>query len=180
MGLCLLFSWGVFVSVGCSSKPSVESRAQTKKERSAVREAKSEPLYSDTALTGLRELTLYVGPEELTAEIVSTPREIATGLMHRESLAPDRGMLFVFAVPHRASFYMRNTCIPLDIAYLDSDGIVLEIHQGIPFSEAGLEASTESVHYVLEMNSRWFASKGIGPGAQVVSELGLFKDTFRF
>ena len=88
------------------------------------------------------------------------------GLMHRFSLAPDHGMLFVHDAPRMLSFWMRNTYIPLSIAFIDANGRIINIEDMAPQVER-LTWSTGPALYALEMKKGWFAQKGIGPGAEV-------------
>lgn len=113
------------------------------------------------------EAKLRLGDHKLTVEIADTPGEQVMGLMNRESLPNDRGMLFVFAMPKKASFWMKNTSIPLDLAFLDSEGVILEIHPLIPFEEARVQSKSDHVAYALEVNRDWFASRNLKPGLKV-------------
>lgn len=113
------------------------------------------------------EAKLRLGDHKLTVEIADTPGEQVMGLMNRESLPNDRGMLFVFAMPKKASFWMKNTSIPLDLAFLDSEGVILEIHPLIPFEEARVQSKSDQVAYALEVNRDWFASRNFKPGLKV-------------
>lgn len=128
----------------------------------------------------LQTMKLYVGAEVVTAELAMNQVQIATGMMFRTNMLESEGMLFVFARPHRASFYMRNTKLPLTAAYIDPDGVILELRDMKPLDETPLEAATDRVQYVLEMNEGWFKRHNIGPGTVIVSERGPFKNTFRF
>lgn len=71
---------------------------------------------------GLRTIELRLGPAHVMAEVADTPESRETGLMFRDSLAPDRGMLFIFETPQRASFWMKNTRIPLSVGFIDKIG----------------------------------------------------------
>ena len=101
-----------------------------------------------------------------TVEIARSPEERQQGLMHRKSLETDRGMLFVFSYDQKLSFWMKNTTIPLDIAYLSADGTVKEIHQMKPLSERAVQSS-HSVRYALEVPQGTFAELGIKPGYRI-------------
>ena len=113
------------------------------------------------------EAKLKIGDHKLIVEVAETPGEQALGLMNRDSLATDRGMIFVFAEPKKASFWMRNTSIPLDLAFLDSEGVILEIHPLVPFEETPVESKSQKVAYAIETNRDWFASRGLKPGTKV-------------
>jgi uncharacterized membrane protein (UPF0127 family)/predicted small lipoprotein YifL len=135
-------------------------------------------VHLDHALPRLPTLKLWLGNQEITAEVALTLTEIATGMMFRTNLADNEGMLFVFNVPHRAAFYMKNTYLPLSAAYIDPEGIILEIHDLQPLDETPVEARSDQVQYVLEMRQGWFDRHGIGPGALVRTELGSLREVF--
>ena len=103
----------------------------------------------------------------LTVEIANRSDQRQRGLMFRESLDELAGMLFVFQGERYGGFWMRNTFIPLDIAYLAADGTVLEIVHGVPFSLDTLTPS-QGYWYTLEVNGGWFERQGFGVGDRVV------------
>ncbi len=109
---------------------------------------------------------------DLTVEIASQPDQRQRGLMFRESLDEFAGMLFVFSHDQYGGFWMRNTLIPLDIAYLGADGTVLEIVHGRPLDLTVLRPS-QPYRYTLEMNAGWFERNGFGPGDRVEIPPGL-------
>lgn len=115
---------------------------------------------------GLPTTRLTIGSHTLTAEVASTEMQRVTGLMHRFSLAPDSGMLFVFDSPQRRSFWMRNTYIPLSIAFIDASGTILNIEDMTPHDERPTW-STGPALYALEMRKGWFAQRGIAAGVRV-------------
>ena len=121
---------------------------------------------SVAAAADLPTTVLTVGDHKLTAEVVVTPEQRAVGLMHRFSLKPDHGMLFVFERSEPLSFWMKNTFIPLSIAFIASDGRIVNIADMAPQDERS-HWSTGPAQYALEMRKGWFAERGIGPGDRV-------------
>lgn len=119
-----------------------------------------------SSAAGLSKVTLTVGPHKVTAEVAATPEERAQGLMNRFSLQPDNGMLFVFERPEPLAFWMKNTFIPLSIAFLAPDGKIINIEDMKPQSEDSHWSKGPAL-YALEMKKGWFAERGIGPGAMV-------------
>jgi len=116
--------------------------------------------------TGLPTIRLVIGAHELTAELATTPSQIQTGLMFRFSLPPDHGMLFVYHAAEPMSFWMRNTYIPLSIAFIDAQGRILNIADMAPHDERPTWSAGRAL-YALEMRKGWFAAKGIVAGALV-------------
>ena len=110
--------------------------------------------------------TLTIGKQKLVVEVVTTPEQRATGLMNRFSLQPDHGMLFVFDRPQPLSFWMKNTYIPLSIAFLDENGTILNIEDMQPQDES-THWSKGNALYAIEMKRGWFAGKQIEAGAKV-------------
>lgn len=121
---------------------------------------------------------LWLGAQELSAELAHTPLQVQTGMMFRTNMAETEGMLFVFSVPHRASFWMRNTLIPLSCAYIGSDGTILEIHDMKPKDETPIEAGTDKIQYVLEVNRGWFDRNKVSTGMVVRTERGSLRESF--
>ncbi|MCD6338867.1 MAG: DUF192 domain-containing protein [Verrucomicrobia bacterium] len=128
--------------------------------------------YLDRAQPPLPTIPLWVGAETLTAEVARTTTQIATGMMYRTNMAENAAMLFVFRGPAKRSFYMRNTKIPLSVAYLDPEGYILEIYDMQPMDETPVESVSSNVQYALETRQGWFKRRGIGPGALVRAPFG--------
>ena len=125
-----------------------------------------------TAPSGLAERTISVTnaageSHEFTVEIAETREQQNRGLMYRESLAPDRGMIFVYDDESVRGFWMRNTYIPLDIIYIRADGTIAKIHANtLPLSETPY-SSLEPVQTVLEIAGGRAAELGIAEGDRV-------------
>ncbi|MGK0176718.1 MAG: uncharacterized membrane protein (UPF0127 family) [Zhongshania aliphaticivorans] len=103
-------------------------------------------------------------------QLALTESERNRGLMYRGTLVENHGMLFLFEKPGRRSFWMRNTQIPLDLAYFDAQGELLEIHSLFPYDENTVYSYSEEVLIAVEMNQGWFLRKNIQPGAQLDME----------
>ena len=110
--------------------------------------------------------TLTIGTHKLTAEIATTPDQRSVGLMNRFSLKPDHGMLFIFEKNEPLAFWMRNTYIPLSIAFIAPDGRIVNIEDMKPQTDESHWSKGPAL-YALEMKKGWFAERGIGPGAIV-------------
>ncbi|WCJ58085.1 DUF192 domain-containing protein [Fontisphaera persica] len=132
----------------------------------------------DRAQPKLRTMRLYVGAHELITELCTNDVQRMTGMMFRTNLAENEAMLFVFPWPHRASFYMKNTRVPLSAAYLDPEGVIREIHDLHPGDLQGKEAKVDNIQYVLETTQGWFQRRNLGPGAVVRTEEGTLPQTF--
>jgi uncharacterized membrane protein (UPF0127 family) len=115
----------------------------------------------------LRTVTIDSGGEEVEVrvEIADSPDEQATGLMNRTALAEDRGMLFVFPEEEVRSFWMKNTLIPLSIAYIDSEGRIVDLQDMKPLDdEEPHYVSAEPARYALEVNKGFFEENGVEVG----------------
>ncbi len=111
-------------------------------------------------------IELTAGMHRIEAEVASNTSDRAAGLMHRPSMPAHRGMLFVFPEAGVQCFWMKNTLIPLSIAFLDEDGRVVQIADMQPQSLDN-HCSSKSVRFALEMNAGWFRSRGISAGARI-------------
>lgn len=122
---------------------------------------------ADRAQPELPVTKLRIGAAEVRAEVADDSAERSAGLMFRESLGEDAGMLFVMPSTGPASFWMKNTFVPLSIAFIAPDGTVLEIHDMQPKSEKVTRSTFPQVAYALEMPKGWFSKKNIWPGERV-------------
>jgi len=105
---------------------------------------------------------LAAGIHLIHAEVADTDAARQRGLMYRESLAPNHGMLFVFGQAELQCFWMRNTLVALSIAFLRDDGTIVNVADMAPRTDTP-HCSAEPVRYALEMEQGWFAARGIGP-----------------
>ena len=104
--------------------------------------------------------------QELTVELARTPAERSRGLMSREELAEDGGMLFIFSGDTKAGFWMKDTLIPLSIAFIAADGTILDVQEMEPLSE-DKHRPPAPYRYALEVNQGWFEEQGFGTGDRV-------------
>lgn len=114
----------------------------------------------------LPTIQLTVGSQKVLVEVASTMEQRATGLMNRFSLRTDHGMVFVFERAEPLAFWMKNTFIPLSIAFLDTSGLILNIEDMAPQTEE-THWSRGPAQYALEMRKGWFREHGIAPGDRV-------------
>jgi uncharacterized membrane protein (UPF0127 family) len=132
------------------------------------------------AQTNLQRMKIYVGPAELDAALALQPLERQTGMMWRTNMDENEAMLFPFPEPHRASFYMKNTRVPLSAAYIDPEGAIVEIHDLQPLEEKPAQAASQNIQYVLEVKQGWFRRNNITTGTVVRTARGELKSTFSF
>lgn len=115
----------------------------------------------------LQKVTLHLGKATLNTEIAATPAQQEVGLMNRPHLADNDGMIFLLPNITTATFWMKNTLIPLSIAFLDKNGVILEIHDMKPLDETITRSDSNQVAYALEANLHWFALNSIKPGDKI-------------
>jgi len=116
---------------------------------------------------------LTAGMHLIKAEFANTFQARAQGLMHREKLAQNTGMLFRFDEAATQCMWMKNTLIPLSVAFLDEAGTIVTILEMQPHDETS-RCSSGPARYALEMNRAWFAERGIKPGMKLrgIDKLG--------
>jgi len=120
----------------------------------------------------LATVKLWVGPAEITAELALRPKEIMTGMMFRTNIVEDEGMLFRLGFPQQASFWMKNCPKPLSCAYIDPQGVILEIREMEPNNTNSIVANSDNVLFVLETARGWFERHGVRTGMVVQTEGG--------
>ena len=118
----------------------------------------------------LAATTLHVGMHNIRAQLALTPQQRQVGLMYRQEMPSHEGMLFVFEGASQQCFWMRNTAIPLSIAFLADDGTVVNIADMKPQSDDS-HCSAKPVRYALEMNQGWFAKRGVKAGTRISGEV---------
>ena len=108
-------------------------------------------------------LELFAGMHRVEAEVAATPDSRMSGLMQRATMAPQRGMLFVFPDIAKHCMWMRNTLLPLSVAFLAEKGRILNIEDMQPQTEDN-HCAAGPARYALEMNLGWYKSRGLGAG----------------
>lgn len=111
-------------------------------------------------------MELRAGFYRIEAEVAATDQNRQIGLMNRKAMAQQRGMLFVFSHENTHCMWMRNTFIPLSVAFMDADGVIINIEDMQPQTENN-HCARKPARYALEMNLGWFAQRGIKPGTRL-------------
>ena len=162
----------VLLAPACGEQqPAAEQRPEPA--AAATTEAAAPTRAETTATSTLPTTTVTLVPSdgaepvEVEVEIADDDAERARGLMERTELAEDAGMLFVFERERTLSFWMRNTLIPLSIAYIDAEGRIVDIEDMEPLDDQTKHPSAEPAQYALEVNQGFFDERGIEVGDTV-------------
>src|SRR3954469_4945324 len=104
----------------------------------------------------LPTVKLWLGPEEINSEVAVSPRQLGTGMMFRTNVSESDSMIFILPSNQRASFWMKNCPTALSVAYIDPDGVILEIHDLEPFNTNSVVAASDNIRFALEVPQGWF------------------------
>ena len=121
---------------------------------------------SGQAVADMPRMELTVGFHRIEAEVAADQTNRMQGLMQRRTMGPNQGMLFVFPQAERHCMWMRNTFLPLSVAFLDEEGRILNIENMQPQTEDN-HCAAGAARFALEMNIGWFAGKGLKAGARI-------------
>jgi uncharacterized membrane protein (UPF0127 family) len=119
-----------------------------------------------------------VGAEELITEMALTGSQQMTGMMWRTNMPENTAMLFAHPVPRPAGYWMKNCYVPLSIAYLDTEGVILEIHDMQPHDTNSVVSAATNVRFALETPQGWFQRHNVSTGAVVRTERGSLPEVF--
>lgn len=117
------------------------------------------------ALPASHWFELTIDKKTVQVQLAVTRAEMSKGLMERKELQPNEGMLFVYRRPIQASFWMKNTPLPLDIGFFNPEGILLEVYRLFPYDETSVPSRSDQVQFALEMNQGWFSKNKVRRGA---------------
>jgi uncharacterized membrane protein (UPF0127 family) len=151
--------WTFFALISCS-------RTEAPSEEVVRRPLPPPATHPGAPQAALPALSLLVGGHPVRAEVADDEREREIGLMMRTEMEPEAGMLFVYPEARPRSFWMKDTLLPLSIAYIDADGLIVSIKDMTP-RELSPVLSDFPARFALEMNQGWFAQKGVKVGAVV-------------
>ena len=152
LGACWAFSESILLAFACAA--SLAGAAP-----SAFAQGTGKPQQLPT-------VTLQAGMFNIRAMVAQSPQEREIGLMYRQELPTFEGMLFVFDQPAQQCFWMKNTPIALDAAFVSDDGTIVNI-EGMKPHALDSHCSAKPVRFVLEMNLGWFAKRGLKPGSKL-------------
>ncbi len=127
------------------------------------------PVWAQNTAQSLPTMTLNAGIHVITAELARTGEQREIGLMFRESMPANHGMLFVFERPGQQCFWMKNTLLPLDVAFIADNGTIVNTDRMKPRT-LDPHCSAQPVRFVLEMNDGWFAKRGITAGSKLTGK----------
>jgi len=152
---CVKHPWGLIISKRSAAIPPGRRRASVQLRDWLLQ------IITSAALCG--PAWAQAGMHNIVAEVARTPEQQQTGMMMRTEMATHEGMLFVFDDVAPRCFWMKNTLLPLAIAFIEDDGTVVNIAEMKPRSEAS-HCSEKPVRFALEMNQGWFSKRAIKPG----------------
>jgi uncharacterized membrane protein (UPF0127 family) len=167
IALALLLLLGAAGLGGCRKPAPVE-----------IKPPSIEDMLPKQAQPKLRTMKIYLGAEQLDAELALTAMEEMTGMMYRTNIQETDAMIFILPVPQRASFWMKNCPESISAAYISPDGTIQEIHHLEKNDTNAVVAATDNIQFVLETKEGWFNRHNIAPGTVIRTERGSLAETF--
>jgi uncharacterized membrane protein (UPF0127 family) len=180
LGQVALLAASLFVSAGCQ-KPAAPAApaASTTSTTSTASAASATSAWEPTeAQAKLPTVKLYVGAEQMDAELCSTPHQVQTGMMFRKTMGTNDAMLFTLFYPQQAGFWMKNCFVPLSVAYIDPDGVIEEIHPLEVQDTNSVFSTATNVRFALETPQGWFDAHHVTTGMVIRTERGSLLETF--
>jgi uncharacterized membrane protein (UPF0127 family) len=116
---------------------------------------------------GFPTTEIQIGAQTLEVELAETQEQQLKGLRFRRTLADNAGMVFFFLAPQRVSFWMKDASIPLSIAFIESDGKIVQIRNMQPYDETPVPSLSVSIAYALMVNQGWFERNGVSAGTVI-------------
>lgn len=174
-GLCLAATLAAAVCIFVGCQKSAGSPPGTNAAAAQPVIGLSEPT---EAQPKLQTVKLYVGPEQMDAELCITERQIQTGMMFRKTMGTNDGMLFDLRYPQQAAFWMKNCFVPLSVAYINSEGAIEEIHPLQVQDTNNVVSTATDIRFALETPQGWFDRHHITPGMVIRTERGTLLQTF--
>ena len=165
----LIIGMAGLMSSGCGKSASTQAALDNTNSTNAL------PVQAQARLPVLK---LWLGPQELSAEVAQTLVQIQTGMMFRTNINEGEGMIFILPYPQQAAFWMKNCIVPLSVAYIDPDGTIREIHDLQPGNTNPVVSASEDIRYALETRQGWFDRNRISTGVVVRTERGSLTETF--
>ena len=144
----------------------------------ASAQASIEDLLPKEAQPKLPTIKVWAGAEELVTEMALAGEQQMTGMMWRTNMPENTAMIFVHPTPRQAGYWMKHCYVPLSIAYMDTDGVILEIHDLKPHDTNSVVSASSKVRFALETPQGWFQRHNVNPGAVVRTERGSLAETF--
>jgi len=166
------------LSSGCGGGDQSNPAAPTPSTRTSTPPALLEDFLPKQAQPRLPAIKVWLGAEELVTEVAMTAMEQVTGMMWRTNLAENAAMIFVHPTPRQASYWMKNCFVPLSIAFIDTGGTILEIHDMRPHDTNSVVSTATNIRFSLETNQGWFDRHNVRTGMVVRTERGSLAETF--
>jgi uncharacterized membrane protein (UPF0127 family) len=138
----------------------------------------NEPKLPTEAQPKLPTMKLWLGAEQMDAEMCRTPLQTHTGMMFRKTMGDNDGMIFDLDYDQQASFWMKNCYVPLSVAYIAADGTIEEIHPLQPQDTNAVLSASNNIHFALETPQGWFDKHHVTTGMVVRTEKGSLMETF--
>ena len=139
----------------------VVTHACSREDPNAINNPLGSDHYFDLAIEG----------KSLKVQLAIEAEELRRGLMYREDLGENEGMIFIYSIPQRMTFWMRNTSLPLDVGFISSNGVLQEFYSLYPYDETSVVSRGEKLQFALELNQNWFQKNDINRGASLDLEL---------
>ena len=163
------------IGAGCEKQPPVKPLPLP----SPTNEVSQIPLAEPTkAQPKLPTIKMYVGTVEMEVEQALTEIQIQAGMMFREKMGPNDGMIFVHRDVSGRGYWMKNCFVALSIAYIDPVGRIVEIHDMEPHNTNSVYSASNNIKYALETPQGWFKRNGIGPGVMITTGKGTLPETY--